>query len=156
MSGGEKFPSREDVMKGFKDSTRTRSGFDFTRTTTPVKPHTRSMPQKKVADVAPVKKARGGKVAKVMHEFKAGDLRSGSKTGPKVTNPKQAIAIALSEAKRSPMKKAEGGAVDLAQDKKTVATAVHKHERGMHPGKPLTKLARGGRAHDEPLIKSRC
>lgn len=37
------------------------------------------------------------KVAKVMHEFKEGDLRSG-KTETIVTNPKQAIAIALSEA----------------------------------------------------------
>ena len=38
------------------------------------------------------------KVAQVMHEFKEGDLHSG-KQGPVVTNPKQAIAIALSEAK---------------------------------------------------------
>lgn len=33
----------------------------------------------------------------VMHEFKTGTLHSGSSTGRKVTNPKQAIAIALSE-----------------------------------------------------------
>jgi hypothetical protein len=33
----------------------------------------------------------------VMHEFKHGDLHSGSKTGPVVTNRKQAIAIGLSE-----------------------------------------------------------
>ena len=37
------------------------------------------------------------KVAQVMHEFKEGDLHSG-KTETIVTNPKQAIAIALSEA----------------------------------------------------------
>ena len=36
-------------------------------------------------------------VAGVMHEFKHGELHSGSKHGPKVTNRKQAIAIALSE-----------------------------------------------------------
>ena len=36
------------------------------------------------------------KVAKVMHEFKDGELHSG-KTDMVVTNPKQAIAIALSE-----------------------------------------------------------
>lgn len=41
------------------------------------------------------------KVQKVMHEFKAGTLNSGSAQGPKVTNPKQAIAIALSEAGKS-------------------------------------------------------
>lgn len=36
-------------------------------------------------------------VAGVMHEFKHGQLHSGSSTGKVVTNPKQAIAIALSE-----------------------------------------------------------
>ena len=35
-----------------------------------------------------------------MKEFKEGKLRSGSKKGRRVTNPKQAIAIALSEARR--------------------------------------------------------
>jgi hypothetical protein len=33
----------------------------------------------------------------VMHKFKEGELHSGSKTGPKVGNRKQAIAIMLSE-----------------------------------------------------------
>jgi hypothetical protein len=33
---------------------------------------------------------------------------------------------------------------DLAQDKKMVASAVHKHEARMHPGKAPTKLAKGG------------
>jgi Family of unknown function (DUF6496) len=47
-------------------------------------------------------KAKGkGKVAKVMHELKAGTLHSGSKKGPVVTDPKQGIAIALSEARKS-------------------------------------------------------
>jgi hypothetical protein len=41
------------------------------------------------------------KVEKVMHEFKAGTLHSGSKKGPEVTNRKQAIAISLSEARRA-------------------------------------------------------
>jgi len=41
------------------------------------------------------------KVEKVMKEFKEGKLHSGSKKGPKVDNRKQAIAIALSEAKKS-------------------------------------------------------
>lgn len=40
------------------------------------------------------------KVGKVMHEFKAGSLHSGSKSGPVVKNPKQAIAIAISESKK--------------------------------------------------------
>jgi len=42
----------------------------------------------------------GGKVQKVMHEFKGGQLHSGSKKGPKVRNRKQAVAIALSEARK--------------------------------------------------------
>jgi hypothetical protein len=47
-----------------------------------------------------VKKAeKKTKVAKVMREFKSGTLRSGSKKGPVVKGKKQAIAIALSEAK---------------------------------------------------------
>ena len=32
-----------------------------------------------------------------MHKFKAGELRSGSKQGPKVRSRKQAIAIMMSE-----------------------------------------------------------
>lgn len=48
------------------------------------------------------------KVGVVMKEFKSGNLRSGSDKGPTVTNPKQAIAIALSEARKSgePVKRA--------------------------------------------------
>lgn len=41
------------------------------------------------------------KIKTVMHEFKGGKLRSGSKKGPVVTNPKQAKAIALSEARKA-------------------------------------------------------
>ena len=40
-----------------------------------------------------------------MHEFKEHTLHSGSKKGPEVTNPKQAIAIALSEARKVGKKK---------------------------------------------------
>jgi len=36
----------------------------------------------------------------VMDEFEAGALHSGSKTGRTVTNPKQAIAIALAEQRK--------------------------------------------------------
>jgi Family of unknown function (DUF6496) len=57
--------------------------------------------------------AKGGmtkaekKIGKVMGEYKAGELHSGSKHGPKVKSRDQAIAIALSEAGKS--KKAKGG-----------------------------------------------
>lgn len=40
------------------------------------------------------------KVKKVMKEFSKGELHSGSKKGPVVTNPKQAVAIGYSEARR--------------------------------------------------------
>lgn len=42
-------------------------------------------------------KAQKGTVERVMHEFKHGELRIRG-SGPKVKNPKQAIAIALHEA----------------------------------------------------------
>lgn len=41
-----------------------------------------------------------------MHEFKAGTLKSGS--GQKVTNPKQAVAIGLSEERRKGDRRQEG------------------------------------------------
>lgn len=44
------------------------------------------------------------KIEKVMHEMKEGKLHSGSKKGPVVTNPKQGIAIALSEARKKGLK----------------------------------------------------
>ena len=49
------------------------------------------------------KAAQKAKVAKVMNEFKSGTLHSGKK-GPVVKGKKQAIAIALSEAKMSKKK----------------------------------------------------
>ena len=56
-----------------------------------------------------------GKVSRVMKEFKAGKLHSGKK-GPVVKSPKQAIAIALSEAGMSkPKKMAMGGVVSKGQ-----------------------------------------
>jgi hypothetical protein len=45
------------------------------------------------------------KVALVMSEFAHGNLHSGSKTGKKVTNPRQAAARAFSEAKKVGKKK---------------------------------------------------
>jgi len=40
------------------------------------------------------------KMQKTMHEFKEGDLHSGSKRGPLVRSRKQAIAIGISQGKR--------------------------------------------------------
>jgi hypothetical protein len=36
---------------------------------------------------------------------------------------------------------------DLKQDKKMMAGVVHKHEKKMHPGKPMTKFAKGGKTN---------
>jgi len=44
------------------------------------------------------------KIKKVMREMKEGKLHSSSKDGPIVTNPKQGIAIALSESKNGKKK----------------------------------------------------
>lgn len=41
------------------------------------------------------------KIKKVMEEYKEGSLHSGSKKGPVVSNRKQAIAIAMSEARKN-------------------------------------------------------
>jgi len=45
------------------------------------------------------RKKPGDKVSTVMHEFNTGKLKSSS--GDKVTNPKQAVAIGLSEQRRA-------------------------------------------------------
>ena len=50
------------------------------------------------------KAAKQAKVGKVMREYKEGTLHSG-KGGPVVKNRKQAIAIAMSEAKMTKKKK---------------------------------------------------
>jgi hypothetical protein len=43
-------------------------------------------------------KKQQAKIGKVMHEYKAGTLNTGSKSGPVVKSRKQAVAIALSQA----------------------------------------------------------
>lgn len=50
--------------------------------------------------MAKYRKRSQQKVKKVMHEYKEGKLKSG-RSGKKVTSRKQAVAIGLSEARRS-------------------------------------------------------
>lgn len=65
-----------------------------------------------------------------MEEFKAGTLHSGSKTGPKVTNPKQAIAIGLSEERKAgkPVPKKKGKAKPGSKEHRDrhIAKAIKK------------------------------
>ena len=60
----------------------------------------------------------------VMHKFGAGELHSGSKSGPKVGSRKQAIAIMLDE-----KSKAEGGKTEY-QPKHKAALAGLNHAFG--------------------------
>ncbi len=57
------------------------------------------------------------KMSKVMREFMANTLRSGSKTGPKVTSRKQAVAIGLSEAGLARGGKGKGKAKSRAPER---------------------------------------
>jgi hypothetical protein len=63
------------------------------------------MPRAKKKSAAKKKRAYGpkaqSKVAKVMHEYKRGELKGGAGKHPKVKSRKQAIAIGLSEARKA-------------------------------------------------------
>lgn len=75
-----------------------------------------------------------GKVEKVMHEFKEGSLKSGG--GPKVTDRKQAIAIALSEQKKAEHKKHGKDMVEAASQLRKKAGRGEKDspaEEAMEP-----------------------
>ena len=65
--------------------------------------------------MAKYSKKAGEKVEKAMHEMKEGKLRSG-RSGKKVTNPKQAIAIGLSEARE------EGAKVPYKKSPRKITT----------------------------------
>lgn len=55
---------------------------------------------KKAKKIEKSNEAKERKISKVMREFDEDKLHSGSKKGPKVKSRKQAIAIALSEARK--------------------------------------------------------
>ena len=44
---------------------------------------------------------------------------------------------------------------DIKADKKMIASAVHKHEKKMHPGKTPTKLRAGGKTNSDMLKMGR-
>lgn len=55
---------------------------------------------KKAKKIKKSNEKKEDKIEKVMHEFKEGELKSGSKKGPQVKSRKQALAIALNSARR--------------------------------------------------------
>jgi hypothetical protein len=63
------------------------------------------------------------KVEKAMHEMKRGELKSG-RSGKKVTNPRQAVAIGLSEARE------EGGKVPPAPNESSGRSKKSSSGRG--------------------------
>lgn len=85
----------------------------------------------------------GAKIAKVMGEFKKGDLHSGSKEGPKVKNPKQAMAIALSEAGKMPMKKGSGGDVKMPSPAESAASGNRMAEMEAREERFMARRAPG-------------
>ena len=93
--------------------------------------------------------SKDSSVEETMHEFKHGQLHSGSKKGPKVTSRKQAIAIALSQAgksrdygtpegarKAAETRKRGGGGTPNPYGTTRYAHLLHRWEGG---GKPLTE-----------------
>ncbi len=82
------------------------------------------MAQQSPAQQSPAQQSPAQKetVERVMHEFKHGELRTGA-SGPKVRNPKQAIAIALREAGGSNRE-------SPAQNRKALRRTKGKERRG--------------------------
>jgi len=83
------------------------------------------------------------KVGKVMGEFKAGDLRSGSKSGPVVKNRKQAIAIGLSEGRKA-QGYAKGGQYAAEAPKKMASEGKALSKLAKKYGVETQKYAKGG------------
>jgi len=86
------------------------------------------------------KKAQA-KVAKVMHEKKAGTLRSGG-SGRKVTSRKQAIAIGLSEARREGDKVPSGKSAKKSTKKSTARKSARKSAAKKSAKRPAKKSAK--------------
>ena len=81
-----------------------------------------------VPEMAKQGSAQKATVARVMHEFKEGELDSSA--GDTVRNPKQAIAIALSEAGASNRQSPEQNSKRLAKTKDAERTGQTARARG--------------------------
>jgi hypothetical protein len=107
---------------------------DFRPAGAPKAPTAPSMPKGALGALASQKPALPPK-PKGVPDFMAraripGGMKEGGKAHSDVAMDKKLIGKAMK--------------ADEASDKRMVKAAVHKHERGMHPDKPVTKLARGG------------
>lgn len=95
----KKFLAEESQEKVHKTITRRASDKKKNKKGTKIKSmHTTKEKHEK-------KSKKSGKIEKVMEEFALEKLHSGSKKGPLVTNPQQALAIAYSEKRRAKKKK---------------------------------------------------
>lgn len=109
--------------------------------------------------MAKYSKKAGEKVETVMREMKAGKLKSGS--GKKVTNPKQAIAIGLSEARETGAKVPKKAAAKKTAAKKVASkkaaskkTAAKKATpKKATPKKAATKKATAKKAAPKKTAK---
>jgi hypothetical protein len=111
--------NRANSARGIAESKARRLAESKARRAMPVAPREPMIQLPRAPQGGIMTYAKGGKVSKgeqkigkVMGEYKRGELHSGSKKGPVVTNPKQAKAIALSEARAAGAKipkKAMGG-----------------------------------------------
>ena len=90
-------------------------------------------------------KAQKATISRVMHEYKHGELRKGR--GSKVKNPKQAIAIALSEAGASKYQSKEKNKQNVRQTK--------AKERSGRTGKAAAEGRGGRKAARSSAAKSR-
>lgn len=90
---------KEKVMKHLKGDIK-----DFKKEAQEDKELIKDLKKKKKDPKKKTKSLGKAKIKRVMEEFKEGKLHSGSKKGPIVTNPKQGIAIAISESKRKKRK----------------------------------------------------
>lgn len=143
--GAPKMESKPSVGKrqGYAEGGRV-PGYDMDRL--PAK-----KPPGRTMDLAPSKPERGEyqgyakggmtkgekKIGKVMREYKEGKLHSGSKKGPKVKSREQAIAIALSEARKAGAKipkKAEGGIFDEQEEIRSLGRPKSYAESGSAGG----------------------
>jgi hypothetical protein len=82
---------------------------------------------------------RNKKISKVMREYKAGTLKSGG-SGKKVTNPKQAMAIALSEARNMN----QGGMLNTIYQRPMFQTPQTRQGSGIMAGVAPVRLQDGG------------